>query len=75
MAGTSQGGLEEMEHNGQGDDRAHDGERTTVEHVACTEAVKHVERLLQSDRSLRSPSFCVYHRLGDGEEQLSFSYA
>jgi hypothetical protein len=75
MAGTSQGGLEDVNQERQSDDRADDGDRTTVENVAFAKSVIHAERLLQSDRSLWSRSFYLYHRLIHGEEQLSFAYA
>ena len=75
MADTSQGGLEDVNQDGEDDNRTHDRGRATVEHVTCAESVSHVERLLQSDRSMWSRSFYLYHRPGHDEEQLSFTYA
>jgi len=74
MADTIQGGLEEVDYHGQSKYGAHKGGCTTIENVAFTEAVIHVERLLHSDRFLWSRSFYLYLRLIDGEEQLSASY-
>jgi hypothetical protein len=42
------GGLYEVEQNRQDRDPGNDCKSTTVEHTACTEAVIHVKRLLQS---------------------------
>lgn len=75
MAGSSQGGLDQVDQNRQGEHCAHDGERAAVEDVAIAKAVIHVERLLQATASLWSHSFYLYHRAADGEEQLSFAYA
>jgi len=61
-AGGDQGGLDEVEQEGQGHCTGDDRCCTAVEDAAFAEAVCHSKRLLQCDRPMWSRLIYCYHR-------------